>query len=132
MFEKLILAVMSMVLLVVPTHAAQVIPTEGSVVIDRGSGYAPVSAPTEGKTGDVVIALVGGSGEIVYSDGCRAKVEVGEVVTITETSPCALANNTTTAPAGIDTTLIIGGVAVAGGVAAAIALSGDSDKPASP
>lgn len=113
-------------------HAAQVIPTAGSVFIDRGTGYTEVKAPTEGKNGDVVIALVGGSGEVVYSDGCRAKVEVGNVVTITEPSPCAALNNTNSTVGGVDTTLIIGGVAVAGGVAAAIALSGGSDKPASP
>lgn len=132
MIKRAILIGTSAVLFGASAHAAKVIPTSGSVFIDRGTGYAEVKAPTDAKTGDVVIALVGGSGEVVYSDGCRAQVEVGNVVTITEPSPCAALNNSSTAAGGVDTTLIIGGVAVAGGVAAAIALSGGSDKPASP
>jgi hypothetical protein len=131
LIKRAIIAATTALLFGASAHAAKVNPTSGSLFIDRGTGYQEVNQPTDGKTGDVVIALVGGSGEVVFPDGCRVKVEVGSVVTITEPSPCAALNNNTTA-GGVDTTLIIGGVAVAGGVAAAIALSGGNDKPASP
>lgn len=111
----------------VPAVAATVNVKGGEVFIDRGKGYTPVRGSTQGQAGDTVMALAGGAGEIVYSDGCRQPVDVGAVVTIGEASPCGAAN------LGYpDHTLILGGLVVAGGVAAAIALSGgDSDKPAS-
>jgi hypothetical protein len=66
-----------------------------------------------------------GAAEIVYNDGCREKVDAGSVVRVAETSPCK------TGP--VSTNYIIGAAVVAGGVAAAIALSDDDhDLPASP
>jgi len=112
----------------VPAVAATVNVKGGEVFIDRGKGYTPVRGSTQGNPGDTVMVLVGGAGEIIYGDGCRQPVDVGSVVTIGQASPCSAANNVGYA----DHTLIIGGLVVAGGVAAAIALSGgDSDKPAS-
>lgn len=111
----------------VPALAATVHVKSGEVFIDRGKGYTPVKGSTNGSAGDTVMVLAGGAGEVVYSDGCRQPVDVGAVVTISEASPCGAAN-----VGYADHTLIIGGLVVAGGVAAAIALSGsDSDKPAS-
>jgi len=111
----------------VPAVAATVNVKGGELFIDRGKGYTPVRGSTNGNPGDTVMVLAGGRGEVVYSDGCRQSVDVGAVVTIGEASPCSAAN-----VGYADHTLIIGGLVVAGGVAAAIALSGgDSDKPAS-
>jgi hypothetical protein len=110
-----------------PVWAATVNVKSGQVFIDRGKGYLRVTGPTDGQPGDTV--MVGSAGEIVYADGCRQPVEVGAVVSITDTSPCGATN----AEGFADHTLIIGGLVVAGGVGAAIALSGggDDDKPAS-
>lgn len=111
-----------------PVGAATVSVVYGQVYIDRGTGYQVVMRATDGNPGDTVMVMVGGAGEIVYADGCRQPVEVGAVVAITETSPCGATN----APAYVDTTLIVGGVLVAGSVGAAVALSGGGDdKPAS-
>jgi hypothetical protein len=74
------------------------------------------------------MVMAGGSAEVIYSDGCRQAVDVGAVVVVGETSPCAALNPQTGA---MDYTLVIGGVVVAGGVAAAVALSG-GDSSASP
>jgi hypothetical protein len=104
--------------------AATVQVKSGEVFIDRGAGYKPVPGSAAAKAGDIVMVLAGGSGEIVYEDGCRQPVDVGAVVSVGETSPCALNSGS------VDYTLVIGGVVVAGGVAAAIALSG-SDGGAS-
>lgn len=108
--------------------AATVTPN-GDVYIDRGAGYQQVVGPTEANTGDVVMAMAGGTATISYDNGCLQTVDVGAVAVISEPPPCAA--NLTSTP-GIDYTLVIGGVAVAGGIAAAIALSGDDDPPASP
>lgn len=111
-----------------PVWAATVNVKSGQVFIDRGQGYLRVTGPTNGQPGDTVMVMAGSTGEIVYADGCRQPVEVGSVVSITETSPCSLTN----AEGFADHTLIIGGLVVAGGVGAAIALSGsDDDRPAS-
>jgi hypothetical protein len=105
--------------------AATVQVKSGEVFIDRGSGYKSVPGSAAAKAGDVVMVLAGGSGEVVYDDGCRQAVDVGAVVTVGETSPCAALTT-----GSVDYTLVVGGVVVAGGVAAAIALSG-SDGGAS-
>jgi hypothetical protein len=121
-----ILAVFSSLAAALPAAAASVVVKSGSAFIDRGSGYAAVRGSTNGNPGDTVMVLVGGAAEIVYEDGCRTPVDVGSVVTIGQASPCGAASG-----GYADHTLIIGGLVVAGGVAAAIALSGDDSKPAS-
>jgi hypothetical protein len=107
--------------------AAATVTPSGTVYIDRGSGYQPVAGAVEAKPGDVVMAMAGGSATVTYNNGCQQSVDVGAVVVVSEVGPCAA-----DVSPGVDYTLVIGGVAVAGGVAAAIALSGGDDKPASP
>lgn len=105
-----------------PAFAATVNVTSGQLYVDRGNGYKSVAGSTTAKPGDTVMAHVGGSGEIVYSDGCRQKVDVGSIVTISETSPCL--------GAGVlypDHALLIGGAVVAGVAGAVILLSDDDD-----
>ncbi|OYW55121.1 MAG: hypothetical protein B7Y80_10145 [Hyphomicrobium sp. 32-62-53] len=111
----------------VPSFAATVTPS-GQVFIDRGQGYQQISGPTEAKSGDVVMAMAGGNATITYENGCQQAVDVGAVGIVSEVPPCLA--DAPVSP-GIDYTLVIGGVAVAGGVAAAIALSGGDDKCAS-
>lgn len=112
----------------VASFAATVVPS-GDVYIDRGTGYQQVVGPTEAKAGDVVMAMAGGSASISYENGCLQSVDVGAVAIVSEIPPCVGEQAT---PPGVDYTLVIGGLAVAGGVAAAVALSGDDDPPASP
>lgn len=108
--------------------AALIIVKNGPVYIDRGAGYKLVEGSVQGAAGDVVMVTAGGLGEIAYDDGCRQLVEIGAVVVIGTVSPCG---GPQTEP--VDYTLVIGGLVVAGGVAAAVALGGgsDNDKPAS-
>lgn len=113
----------------VTAFAATVVPS-GDVYIDRGTGYQQIVGPTEAKAGDVVMAMAGGSASISYENGCLQSVDVGAVAIVSEIPPC-VGEQATTSP-GVDYTLVIGGLAVAGGVAAAVALSGDDDPPASP
>jgi hypothetical protein len=107
--------------------AAATVTPSGNVYIDRGAGYQAIAGPVEAKPGDVVMAMAGGNATITYDTGCQQAVDVGAVVVVSEVAPCVA-----DVSPGVDYTLVIGGVAVAGGVAAAIALSGGDDKPASP
>lgn len=72
----------------VASFAATVSPIEGQLSISSGQGYRSVTGPTPGAAGDVIIASPGGSGEIVYDDGCRIRVVPGGVVTVAAKSPC--------------------------------------------
>ena len=81
------------------------------------------------KPGDSVMAEPGGAAKVIYTDGCQVPVQVGGVVVIGPQSPCELRpkqgymglENTT----GFSTThLVIGGLLIAGGIGAAVALSG--------
>ena len=104
-----------------PAVAATVQALNGQAFIDRGQGYSAVSGTTSAKPGDTVMVLAGGTAEILYEDGCRQTVELGALVVVGEASPCAAASIETT---GGSTYLVVGGLAVAGVVGAAIALSG--------
>lgn len=105
-----------------PAAAATVNYTGGEVFVDRGSGYMPLRNSMTVRPGDIVMAKVGGTADIVYEDGCRQAVDVGTIVTVGPSSPCA-AN----APPSDTTVYVLGGLAVAAGVGVAIALSGDDD-----
>lgn len=106
--------------------------TGGGLLIDTGSGYQVVAPPMEVQAGTSIIANPDGRGEILYADGCVQRVRPGEVVLVTEASPCAAGAPVRSTGIG-DYGLVIGGLVVGGGVIAALALSGgDSDKPKSP
>lgn len=62
---------------------------QGRVAINRGNGFQPLTATTNGNSGDRVMANPNSSAEIVYDNGCREKVEPGQVVTIKVEPPCA-------------------------------------------
>lgn len=105
--------------------AAQVEPTQGEVLINRGSGFKTLQGPTTADAGDQVVANPGGGALITFADGCKITVEPGAVATIPATSPCK-----TLGFSGQDfaiAALVAGGVA--GGV---VLLNNDNDKPASP
>lgn len=84
----------------VTCSAATVQNVSGTVLLNQGDGFKPVSGSSQVKVGDRVMARAGSSAEIVYADGCVAKVQPGAVATIqsasmidlVEVSPCALAN----------------------------------------
>jgi len=126
-----------------PLGAATLNQVQGEVLVSHGSGYQPVNGTIELQAGDSVIANPGSSAQIVYGETCHQEVQAGSVVFIEESAPCATQSQTqeaaqgageaTSATAGIagvdTTTLIVGGVAVAGGVGAAIALRNSGASP---
>jgi hypothetical protein len=134
--------------------AASLEAIAGTVLVNKGQGFRPVTGRTEIGGGDAVMANAGGSAEIVYQDGCRSRVEPGRVVAVASTprngslkdapvelSPCSggpaaqsgtIGTSATAADPGlaalgaVDPNLLIGAGVVGGAVAAAIALSGPS------
>jgi hypothetical protein len=69
--------------------AATVMPIEGRLQVNTGSGYHAVSATTEVKPGASVMVGAGGKAEIQYTDGCRIPVTPGAVAVVAPVSPCA-------------------------------------------
>ena len=123
-------------------HAASVEPKIGQVYIDSGNGFVPVGQLTPVEAGTVVMVTQGSVAKIWY-DGCWAKIEGPQTVRISAESACAAGTLQGSAPASQPVTgmgalgttpVIVGGILVAGGVAAAIAIANrdNDDKPASP
>lgn len=113
-------------------NAATILDIQGEVLISTGTGFLPVSGPTEVVAGHQVFVRPGGSAQILFDDGCKVPIQPDTVVQVGATSPCATANAGGGSP--LSTPVIVGGVVVAGGVALAVGLSGGGkkDKPASP
>ncbi|WP_018387863.1 hypothetical protein [Ancylobacter sp. FA202] len=87
----------------------------GTVLVDRGQGFATASVGTSLKGGDMV--SVQGTGSAVVDFGTDRTVMVpGSTTTTLQVPGCGLAVDSNTG-------LVIGAVAVGGGVAAAVALS---------
>jgi hypothetical protein len=113
--------------------AATLTVLQGSVMVNRGSGYQPVTGSTEVAPGDQVIAGPDSQAMLAYPDGTSALVEPGDVVSVAE-GGAVPAGEAAVSGALDTTTVVIGGVVVAGGVGLALAASGGGgkDQPASP
>ena len=129
--------------------AATVASVQGKVSISRGSGYEPVSGPTQVNVGDTVLASPGGSARVVYNDQCSVAVKPGRIVAIAPEPPCkktaSFDPDGTRMNAGVYSgkafqeppprrnwlpLVIVGGIAVAAGLC--IAEEGICDRAASP
>jgi len=95
--------------------AATVEPGQGNLYINHGQGYLPVTGPVEGNVGDSIMVSPGGSGVLVYADGCRVNVLPGGVTTITPSSPCVNPYGQNQPPppdTGLSPSMIAGGAAI--------------------
>jgi hypothetical protein len=68
--------------------AATLQSIQGSVLINYGSGYQPVTEPIAPKVGELVMARAGGSAQVVYNAQCSVAVTPGKVVAIAAEPPC--------------------------------------------
>ena len=71
------------------SFAATVTPIEGTVQVNTGSGFRPVSGAAEVAAGSSVMVSPNGKGKISYSDGCKTALHPGSVAVIPPVSPCA-------------------------------------------
>ncbi|MBJ7532749.1 hypothetical protein JDN40_01250 [Rhodomicrobium vannielii ATCC 17100] len=68
-------------LMATAAHATVLTNIQGSVMVDRGNGFQPVSVTSPVVAGDRVRA-VGGSADIVYDDGLVQKVVQSQTVAV--------------------------------------------------
>ena len=96
---------------------------DGALSLNRGEGYVEVLSWAEAPAGSQVMANPGSKGKIIYSDGCTIDVVPGSVYTVQDSSPCS--SGVVGRPRAY---YVIGGLVVAGGAVAIIALTGGSDS----
>ncbi|MEZ5899144.1 MAG: hypothetical protein R3D51_06575 [Hyphomicrobiaceae bacterium] len=109
--------------------AATVEVIRGRVSINAGEGFLPVSGSAAAGSGNTVMAAPGAAANIVYENGCKVRVEAGNVAVVSSTPPtCANAQQIASSDQGL---LILGALAVGGVVAGVAIMSSDEDKPAS-
>jgi len=84
---------------VVPIEGPLVIPMDGSLLVNSGSGFQQLAGPSQVAPGGSVMVRPGGKGEIVYTDGCRVPVTPGALAQIEPVSPCAQGADFGVAPA---------------------------------
>jgi len=110
---------------------AQAAIVEGPVKVDSGSGYAAVDSGTPVQPGSSVMAQPGGSGQIVYDDGCTVPVEEGQIVLVEPQSPCVgAASAVGHVPVGVADYALF--VLPAAAIIVGLVFLFKDDKPASP
>jgi hypothetical protein len=107
------------VMMAEPAQAAKLEILQDPLKANYGNGYVGVSNGAQLQTGDKAMAQQGGSGQIVYDDGCAVPVEAGKVVVVQAQSPCVgAAGGDYAVPAGIGDWAMwtLPGAAVIGGL----------------
>jgi len=127
-------------------NAATVTPQSGTVLINKGDGFSPITADAELKPGTRVMVQPGGLASIVYANNCTVRVGSG-IWLVQAGAPCPVGTTeidftarmnqeTEPPPAPGIPPLVIGGVIVAVGVGLGVFVSqnnnNNSVKPASP
>lgn len=107
-------------------EAALLTNIQGQASINRGNGFVPATGPVDLKPGDQVLTGNGGA-QLQYSLTCTATIGPNQLILVQAQSPCAAQQGQAGSEAGLGgistTNLIVGGLVIGGGVAAAIALS---------
>jgi len=131
-----------------PAQVATLNRAEGTVMVDKGKGFASLKAPATLNEGDRVITLSGSGAEIVFVDGCKAQLKANNMMTIALNPGCkaaivavngAAAAGGTAAGAGaagagattISPVAMVAAPLLVGGAIAALAGSGNDDTPIS-
>ena len=73
---------------------------QGTVSVNRGDGYQPITGSSEISTGDTVMVSPDGRAQVTYADGCKIEIRPGAVVTIGSASPCSAVRMGATVHAG--------------------------------
>ena len=118
--------------------SAATLTATGSVQVNRGSGFQPVSGMVEVRGGDRVLVGAGGTARIAYTDGCTTSVHPNSLAVVATSAPCSGRMNQAGGGAaggaaslgaigGIATGTIVAG-AIAAGVLAAVVSNNRSDN----
>lgn len=112
------------------SFAATVDQLQGTVSVNRGSGYLRINVPAILVEGNSVMAGPANSAEIVYENGCRSKVEPGSVAIVTKEPVC---DGRLSLDAGGASAFAVGAIIAGGVVGSAVAIGRSRhDGPASP
>lgn len=131
-----------------PALAVSLAPHNGEVNVYKNSGFVSIFTPTQVAAGTTVMVPAGRSATVTFGENCSTTVYGPATFQVPahKGSDCPAGSLNATAsgqPPGHhgfssglhafgEGPLIVGGLVVAGGAAAAIALIKDDDKPASP
>jgi len=105
---------------------AAVLNASGSVSVNRGAGFQPVSGSVEVNPGDRVLVGPSGNATIAYSSTCVTTVPVNQLAIVRAQPPCPSVGPE--APLN-NTGLIVGGAVIAGGIAAAVIVANKGASP---
>jgi hypothetical protein len=155
MLRTAIIAAASTLLIAGSSQAALLRNVEGKVLLNKGDGFWEVFGKTPVTAGDRVLVRGKGSAEIDYGEGCVSKVSANETAIVAQKKSCnrqtpvpmparqmaslkdtgPMASLKDIGPIALPPSLndsspdghaiVIGGLVVAGGLAAAAALDGD-------
>lgn len=118
-----------------PARVATLDRAEGTVMVDQGKGFASSKAPARLNEGDRVITLSGSSADIVFSDGCRTRLQANSLIVIALDPGCKAAivsvKGATTAGTTGTSPSFAGIPVLAATGAYLLANSGNDDKPIS-
>lgn len=132
MKKQLIGAIAAIVGFSATVQAATLLGVSGQVLVNRGSGFEVAQQGMDLKPGDIVVVNPGSAAHIVYPEGCAMPVAPGMIASIAAKAPCAPLTTGSPAvlvPALTGSGLLLGGAGIAGGGAAAYALSKKSASP---
>jgi hypothetical protein len=111
---------------------------EGTVMVDKGTGYVTQKGPVALNEGDSVITLKGSAAEIVFRDGCRAKLDANSLMKISLVPGCKAAiaavnppAAVAAAPSGMAGAAWVAPVLIGGGAVALMLATDDDDTPIS-
>jgi hypothetical protein len=134
-------AVCAILLVPAAANAASVSRQSGGVLISKGTGFYPITSPTELGAGGKVMVEAGGYASIIYANNCVVRVGAG-IWLVQAAPPCADGTSTidftgrmgqqTQDPPPPIPPLLLGGLVAAGVGIAVLLNNGDKDKAASP
>jgi hypothetical protein len=120
-----------------PAAVATLEKFEGTVMVNKGTGYVTYKGAAPLNEGDSVITLNRSSADIVFRDGCRVQLKANNMLAISLNPGCkapivAVNPYTATGAAAASSSMQpLAIAALAGGAVILLANSGNDDKPIS-
>ncbi len=136
MFQRLAGAATAVIVMLAPMGSsalaqqpafARLINVQGTVLVDAGAGFAPVSGNIDLKLGDRVMVVSGGTAVLVYADDCEFTLESPSDTTVNEEACPASAPATIQAQAAAPLA-ILGSAGAAGGLIWYLSNQEDEDQ----
>lgn len=113
--RKLLAAVLFLAVFMQTAHAATLSNVQGKVLVNKGTGFVEAQPGMEIAPGDRVLVQPGGSAQVTYPNGAVGSLQPGGIFTLPATPPPVPVGEAAAAGAGgINTALVVGGIAILG------------------